>query len=323
MKKLICMLLAFALVFSLAACGPKTPVEDPSTESSTDAPTENEQPSESEPAVESPMTYFLLSYSDAESAKSLTAYDNEDGTAHVEYVGAEKKIGDLDAAVLESIAVELLKTDLPGMNGMEEYAEGEANASIYIQYADGNMITANFGGVVPQEFMDGYAAMEACFQTLTAELAVYVPELMIMGEVNPDGLAAMQEIMNGTGFTDLDNYSVSDVALDEYFGDTVGLSGKDGIANATYCSAMMMTTPYSIVIVTVEDAASIDAVRADFAANIDWQKFVCVMPTDALVAQKGNMVLFLMGSDALFESTKTAIENSGWENIEGFVNPDM
>lgn len=322
MKKLICLLLALCMLFSFAACKDTTkePVDEPSS-STTEEPSQSE--TEEQPVVESPMTYFMLSYSDAEGAKYLTAYDNEDGTAHVEYAGAEKKIGELDAAVLENIAVELLKTDLTGMNGMEEYTEGEANASIYIQYADGNMIMANFGGVVPQEFMDGYAAMDTCFQTLTAELAVYVPELKIVGEVNPDGLAAMQEIMNGTGFSDLDDYSVSDVALDEFFGGTVGLSGSTGIANATLCSAMILTNPYSIVIVTVEDAASIDAVRADFAADIDWQKFVCVMPTDALIAQKGNMVLFFMGSDALFESTKTAIETSGWENVEGITNPDM
>lgn len=324
MKKLICMLLAFALVFSLAACGPKDPVEDPATEPSTDAPSENEQPTENEqPAFESDITYFQLSYMEGENIKNLTAYPNEDGTAYVEFVGTEKKIGNLDVSVLETIADELAKTALPALNGMSEYAEGDVYASMYISFADETMLSADFGGTAPQEFIDGYAAMEACFAALTADLAVYVPELGVMGEVNPDGLAAMQEIMNGTGFTDLDNYSVSDVALDEYFADTVGLTGSTGIANATLCSAMMMTTPYSLVIVTLEDAANIDAVRADFAANINWQKFVCVIPSDALIAQKGNMVLFLMGSDALFESTKTAIENAGWLEIEGFTNPDM
>ena len=241
----------------------------------------------------------------------------------MEFVGTEKKVGDLDASILDTIASELAKTALASMNGTSEYADGMAYASLYVSFADETMLTADFSGVVPQEFTDSYNAMEACFQTLTAELAVYVPELMVMEGVNPDGLAAMQEIMNGTGFTDLDQYSVSDVALDEFFGDAVGLSASTGIANATYCSAMMMTTPYSLVIVTLEDAANIDAVRADFAANINWQKFVCVIPSDALIAQKGNMVLCLMGSDALFESTKTAIENAGWENVEGFTNPEL
>ena len=324
MKKLICMLLALIMVFSLVACGPKAPVEEPATEPSTDAPVENEQPSENDqPAFESAITYFQLSYMDAEGSKSLTAYPHEDGTAHVEFVGAEKKIGDVDASVMETVAAELAKTALPSLNGMSEYADGDVYASMYVSFADETMLSADFGGVAPQEYMDGYAAMEACFEALTAELAVYVPQLMVMGEVNAEGLAAMQEIMNGTGFTDLDSYSVSDIPLDEYFADSVGLSSSTGIANATYCSAMMMTTPYSLVIVNVEDAANIDAVRADFAANINWQKFVCVIPSDALIAQKGNMVLLLMGSDALFESTKTAIENAGWEAIEGFTNPDM
>lgn len=324
MKKLISLLLALTLVFSLVACGPKTPDEEPSTEPSTDAPSESEQPSENDqPAFESAITYFTLSYTDDTATKYLTAYPNEDGTAYVEFVGTEKKAGNLDASILDTIAAELAKTTLPAMNGQSEYADGTAFASMYISFADETMLSADFSGVIPQEFTDGYAAMEACFQTLTADMEVYVPELMVMEGVNPDGLAAMQEIMNGTGFTDLDQYAVSDVALDEYFGDTVGLSGSTGIVNATQCSAMMMTTPYSLVIVTLEDAANIDAVRADFAANINWQKFVCVIPSDALIAQKGNMVLFLMGSDMLFESTKTAIENAGWENVEGFTNPEL
>ena len=324
MKKLISLLLALTLVFSLVACGPKTPDEEPSTDPSTEAPTETEQPSENDqPAFESAITYFQLSYMEGETIMSLTAYPNEDGTAYVEFVGTEKKVGSLDASVMETIAAELAKTALPSMNGMSEYAEGDVYASMYVSFADETMLNADFTGAVPQEFTDSYNAMEACFQTLTADLDVYVPELGVMGEVNPDGLAAMQEIMNGTGFTDLDQYAVSDVALDEYFGDTVGLSASTGIANATLCSAMMMTTPYSLVVVTLEDAANIDAVRADFAANINWQKFVCVIPSDALIAQKGNMVLCLMGSDALFESTKTAIENAGWENIEAIANPDM
>ena len=313
MKKLICLLLALAMVFSLVACGNK-PVEEPATEPATETPTENEAP-----AFESEITYFTISYGSV----SISAYPNEDGTIHVEYYGAEKKIGDLDASAMDTIAAELAKTALPSLNGLAEYTDGDNYGGFYISFADETMLTGDFGGATPEGFEESFVAMEACIVALTADLPVYVPELQVMDGVNADALTAVQEIMNGTGFTDLDNFSVSDVALDEYFGDTVGLTGAEGIANATLCSAMMMTTPYSLAIVTLEDAANADAVCADFAANINWHKFVCVTPTDAIIAVNGNMVLCLMAADELFASTKTAIENAGWEVVEAISNPDM
>ena len=80
-------------------------------------------------------------------------------------------------------------------------------------------------------------------------------------------------------------------------------------------------TPYSMVIATLDDGMDVQTVRHDFLNNLDWQKWVCVMPTGALIAQKGNMVLCLMGADALFAQTVQAVTDCGWENLESVDSP--
>ena len=98
-----------------------------------------------------------------------------------------------------------------------------------------------------------------------------------------------------------------------------GLTSAEGLTNATTAASMMMTTPYAFNMVTVADAATIDAVVADFEANIDWQKWVCVVPTNALIATKDNMVLCMLGSGDQFELTLGGIVDSGW-TVVGQVN---
>jgi hypothetical protein len=86
---------------------------------------------------------------------------------------------------------------------------------------------------------------------------------------------------------------------------------------------MMMTTAFSLVVVTVEDEANIGAVRADFEANMDWRKWVCVQPTGAVIAQKGNMVICVMTMDETYSQVKGAINASGWTEVATFENPDL
>jgi hypothetical protein len=51
-------------------------------------------------------------------------------------------------------------------------------------------------------------------------------------------------------------------------------------------------------------------------------KWVCVAPTDALVAVKDNMVLCLIGADQLFELTSAGVEAAGWTVVETLENPN-
>lgn len=331
-KKIITCLLCLALVLSMAACGSSgTSTPDASTPTSAPEaqPTPEAQPEQPEtPEASLPegtyVSYFSLYLSEtSDSYKSITANDDFMGGAYVEYIGDFKKVGTFDFAVLEQIASELAASGLMELNGVDEYADGEAYASMYIELSDGSFLTAGYSGVIAEEFIAAFNAMDEYFQTLTAELEEYVPQAQVMGEVDADLLAAMQEIVNNSGMDGLDALAISDIALDEYFAFTAGLSSTDGITAGASCAAMMMTTPYSLVIVKLDDAANIGAVRGDFEASLDWQKWVCVIPSNALIAEKDNMVLCLMGSEGMFALTASAIEDAGWGNISRIDNPDM
>lgn len=322
-KNLVVCMLTLALVLSMAACGSS----NNGSSAGSSAPETESTPTPEAPVieeVENPVSYFSLYMSEnAESYMSMSAYDDGMGGAYIEYTGEIKKVGTLDTIVLHGIAAALEESGLAQLNGQSEYAEGEAMASMYVEYADGSTLSADFTGLIADEFTAGFEAMDAYFQALTADMPEYVPQAQVMGEVDADVLAAMQEILNNSGMEGLDMLAISDIAMDEYFAYTAGLSSSEGIANGTSCSAMMMTTPYSLVIVTVEDANSIDSVRADFESSLDWMKWVCVIPSNALIAENGNMVLCLMGSDTMYTQTAASIEAAGWSNIATFDNPDM
>lgn len=252
----------------------------------------------------------------------LMAYPNEDGTVYVEYVGDVKKIGtNMDAAVLERITEAVVQSGLVQLNGRNEYVDAGPVGSAYLEFSDGSYISVSFTGHVPQEYMDAYAQLDACFQAVTADLDAYVPVPVVMDGVDEAALAELLQILENTGIKELDMFSIGDVLKDDAFAYVMGLSSADGIAVGTSCSAMMITTPYSMVIATLEEGADVQTVRNDFMTNLDWQKWVCVMPTGALVAQKGNMVICLMGADDWYQRTVQAIADCGWENLEAVDSP--
>ena len=252
----------------------------------------------------------------------MMAYPNDDGTASVEYVGDVKKIGaNMDGKVLEEVAAAVIQSGIAALNGQNIYLDGDAMGSAYVEYTDGTIIGIGYSGEIPQAYVDAYNGLDAVFQTLTADLEVYVPAPVVGDGVDEAALAELLSILEATQIYDLDMFQISDVAKDDVFTLVMGLSSAKGIVSGTNCAAMMMTTPYSMVIATLEDGMDIQAVRADFVNNLDWQKWVCVMPTGALVAQKGNMVLCVMGADEMFTQTVQAVTECGWEDLEAIDSP--
>ena len=320
-KRILSLVLLFALL--LSACGkPAAPAETttPHTEAATEPTVGVTAPAE----VENPVTFFSLSLGENyDKIQSLTAYANEDGTVHVEYVGDEKKVGDFDPIFFHGIAAAFEASGLAALNGQDVYAEGDANGSMYVEFADGTAATVGYSGSIPEAYTQGYAAMDAYFQSLVVNLPVYVPQPLVMGEVEPALLDAMTQILNGAGIENLDTFAISQLPLDDTFSFAAGLSGTDGITGAVSCAPMMMTTAYSLVIVTVEDASKAEAVAADFESNLDWRKWVCVAPSNALLARKDNMVLCLMAGGDLFGQTQLGIEAAGWTVTKTLKNPDM
>lgn len=316
-KKCICLLCVLALAISLAACGKE---EKPTQ--TTAAPTDPVN-TQTLPAAEVPVDFMIITMNETvDKYVYMTAEKSEDGTARIEYDGQEKKVGHLEETSLYTLASALEYCGLAAQNGRSEFTEGEAAGSIFVSFADGSSIAADFTGTLPREFVDGYRFMEKQFQELTADLPVYVPQAEVMGRVDETALGEMQEILNHSGMKNLDGLMIEDIPVDEYFAGAVGLSGSDGIANATRCSAMMMTTPYSLVIVTLEDVRDAESVAKDFEASLDWQKWVCVSPEYTLIALKGNMVLCLMGSETMFAQTASSAKNAGWTEIKTLKNPN-
>jgi hypothetical protein len=319
-KRIFCAVLMAALL--LTACAPAAPAQ--TTAAPTEAATQPTVAVTTPAEVENPVTFFSLSLGENyDTIYSITAFSNEDGTVHVEYVGTEKKVGDLDASCFNGISAAFAATELASLTGQDVYEEGDANGSMYVEFADGTAATVGYSGQIPEAYTQGYAAMDAYFQTLVADLPVFVPQPLVMGDVDPALLETMTRMLNSTGIVNLDAFSISQLPLDDTFGFAAGLSGTDGITSSVSCAPMMMTTAYSLVIVTLEDAANAEAVANDFENTMDWRKWVCVAPSNALLAQKDNMVLCLMASDDLFTQTRQGMEADGWTVTKTLENPDM
>lgn len=321
MKRILALLLALMLVFSCTACSAQP--ADGTTQSAATEQTEPEvNATLPQVTVENPATYFSLSISDDSGEyRALTAYDDGQGMAYLEYVGDIRKVATFDLSVLHAITAELENSGLVQLNGTNAEGEGGTYASMYVSYADEGYLGAGYTGTVAQEFMDGYEIMDAYFQALMAAVPEYVPQPAVMGEVNADALAAVMEVLENSGMEPLDMFVISDVPTTDVY--TAGLTDAAGITNITSCGPMMMATAYSFVIATVEEESAIDAVRQDFADNLDWNRWVCVSAETALIAQKDNMVVCVMASGDLYQKTADAIVNAGWTQVETVENPAM
>ncbi len=350
-KKKWALLMAASMVLTCTACNSdtkttkeqeketeKTTVEETTVEETTVEETTVEETTEAETEVESEIvteeeteaeagtiTYFSLTMGTSDAMKSMNVYDNGDGTIYVDYNGEERKIGYLDDDLFEEITNEFAKTGLEELNGESVYEEGDELASMYIAYDNDTYVMADYSGEIAEVFISGYEAMDEYFQILTEDIPVYIPQPMVMGEVDEDALAAITAVLEASGIENVDSLAISDVPIDDNFGITMGLSKTDGIVSGTSCSTMMMAQAYSFVIATVEDEKDIAAVRKDFEKNLDenWNKWVCVSASDAMIAQQDNMVLCLMGFEDMFDMTAEGIEESGWTEIETFENPNM
>ena len=326
-KQISAFLLALIMVLSFAACANEE-VTPTTTEPATTAP-ETTVPDTTvaeggENVLNADITYLTLNLSgDGENILSLTAYPNEDGTYFVEYIGEVRKQATVDATVMEAIKGGVEASGLLALNGAEEYGEGPAFASFYMSLSDETYYSANYGGEIPEEFALNYTAMDILFQTLLAEVPEYVPQPLVQGEIAESDRAAIDGILEHMTLAMPDSYAISGIAMDEYFAYTMGLTNVENVQSGVQFSSMMMTSAYSLSIVTLADGAAIEDVTADFETSIDWTKWVCVQPDAACVAVKDNQALCLMGAGDDYSMSKTAIEAAGWTIVTTLENPNL
>ena len=323
MKKILSLLLAL-LVLTGCAADTNTPgTTGPEQESQTTT-TTTAAPDPNAPQASDFFTYFSLSLgTDYEHIRSLTAYPNEDGSLHVEYVGEIKKVGDMDASAAKTIMEAFADSGLKELHGQDVYEEGEANGSMYITLNDTDYLGASFSGSVPQAYTYGYAVMDICFMELTKDLAEYVPQPVVNEGISQEDLAVINGIIAHMKLDTPDAYMISPVPKDEYMAFTLGVSEDAPVVRGISFSAMMMTTPYSLNIAVLEEGADVSAVCEDFKTCLDWGKWVCVIPESAMIATKDGMVLCLMGSGILFSDSVAAIAADGWTEVESLKNPAL
>jgi hypothetical protein len=319
MKKTFLIIWATLMILGLIACGETAPEQTQPESSETTSPAPDvPDGNQSQQMPDGIPNYFQISIADENGGyKALTAYEDGTGKVTVDYQSDIRKVTTMDISVMDQIAAELAKSGLMALNGENIYEEnGLASASMYVAYADGDFLGAGYSGTIPQAFVDGYDAMDAWFRILLTDVPEYVPRPAVIGDVDSEVLAELEAILNASGMEPLDMFAISDVPKDEYFAMTLGLSGGDGIINGTSCGPVMSATAFSCVIVTLEDEGKISDVQKDFAANVDWNKWVCVSADAAMIARKGNMVLCLVGSAELYQKTANAIMASGWTTME-------
>lgn len=310
MKKIIALLMTLVLL-SLTACTNAEPA-------ATAATTQPTEPVE-QVTVENPLKSLYLSLNTENGEYFyLNAFDDGTGGVQVEMQADVRKVATMEAWVLHGITKALSESGLEALNGKNMTADGMAGCSVFGEYADGSILGASTTGQLTAEFTDGYAAMEEYFRRLLQATPVYVPQPMVQGDVDEAQKQEILTVLNGSGIDALDGFVLSAVAKDAFMGHTLGMRDTTHVVSATNCSHMIQPYAYSLVIVQVDDSANIDAVRKDLAENLNWAKWVCVTASDAVIAQKGDLVLCLMGGGDAFEGTKQSIENAGWEAIQAY-----
>ena len=163
----------------------------------------------------------------------MMAYPNDDGSVYVEYVGDVKKIGtNMDGKVLESVTAAVIRSGIADLNGQNIYLDGGAVGSAYVEYTDGTVIGIGYSGEIPEEYLTVYNALDMAFQTLTAELEVYVPVPLVGDGVDETALAELMAILEATQIRELDMFQIADVTKDDTFSLVMGLSSAEGIATA-------------------------------------------------------------------------------------------
>lgn len=319
MKQILAFILAALLLLSCTACGAQKPDPTEPTTAPTEPTTEATEPTTGE-MTDRTATYIQLSINEEDGTYIyLTAYDDGEGQAYVEWSGEQRKISSFEMAVLDDIAAEV-EQNLKALNDQHVYEDGMASASMYVGYSDESSLAADFSGTVPQEFRDGYAAVEAYFRQLMADVPVYVPRPVVDGEPNPDALKEMEAILDASGAEPLDMFTIADVPMDDSFTAMMGLSKTDGIAAGLSCSPMMSAVAFSCMIAVADSEDAVDDIAKDFAANIQWNRWICVSATDAMIATKGTLVLCLVTSGDLYTQISTAAENAGWTVAQTLTN---
>lgn len=308
MKRILAALVAGLMTLSLAACGSSA------SNSNNDA-------------SKNPIKSFSASYGET---MDDTVYVNifpaeTEGKFMLDYTSADKmERGTVDESLLNTLTELYAKSDLASLNEKNEYGDGDASASMSLEFADGSMFSCAFGGEIPEQFVTGYKAMEEAILSAMETMEPYRVEVPFDEAVNADAKAELEALFAHLGNQALENTMATNLPSDdENYIYSAGIEANADIASTTVVQNMMGTIPHSMILFQLNDGADAAALQNTLMEKADWRKWVCVSPDVALTASKGNNVLFVMTLSDINAELTPALEAEGWTINATAENPDL
>ena len=308
MKRVLAALVAGVMALSLVACG------------SSASNSNNAEPSKN------PITAFSASYGETmDDTIFINIFPAEtEGKFMLDYNSAtEMSKGTVDEALLNNLTALYEKSELATLNEKNEYGDGEASASMSLEFADGSMFSCAFGGEIPELFVTNFKAMDEAVKSAMETMEPYRAEVPFSDDVNADAKAELESIFAHLSNLALENNTAANLPSDdENYAYSTGIEANADIASTTVVQNMMGTLAHSMVLFQLNDGADADALQNTLMENADWRKWVCVAPDVALTAAKGNNVLFVMTLSDIQAELVPALEAEGWTITATAENPD-
>lgn len=308
MKRILAALVAGLMTLSLAACG-------------------NSASNSNNDASKNPIKSFSASYGET---MDDTVYVNifpaeTEGKFMLDYTSADKmERGTVDESLLNTLTELYAKSDLASLNEKNEYGDGDASASMSLEFADGSMFSCAFGGEIPEQFVTGYKAMEEAILSAMETMEPYRAEVPFDEAVNADAKAELEALFAHLSNQALENTMATNLPSDdENYIYSAGIEANADIASTTVVQNMMGTIPHSMVLFQLNDGADAAALQNTLMEKADWRKWVCVSPDMALTASKGNNLLFVMTLSDINAELTPALEAEGWTINATAENPDL
>lgn len=263
-------------------------------------------------SVDDPVVYFSLKvWSPGDYEQSLSTGINDEDKDVARYAVDERKEGEVDAAFFRALTLALEESGLRAFDGANT-SGGSEYATFRVTFASGASWSGNFMGQVPEAFYGAFDKLDAFFKEQLAELPALHTEVSVLDGADEALTAQAQRLVGGV--VHLETLQIAGVEPGAGVAWRLGLSDDSDIAAGVACSPNMDTEPYLLSLVRLRAGTDAGGVTENFAASLDWERWVCVAPHFAWIGVKDDMVLCVMGNVDAAETARAALAD-GWSEI--------
>ncbi len=254
-----------------------------------------------------PVTYALLRVQrPGESDRVLNVWTEEEG-AGVSCQTDSRKEGVFEADALSAVAAALEEAGMGRFDGTNETGDEGGSAQMQVEFESGETWSADWSGIVPEDFEAAFEEAAEFFEALTAEMPDYEMTFRLEGSVDPALMEEIRAIYGGT-------VSFSELWVGDAGGENaarLSLPDTSPVLAAAICAPETGAEPYELQIVRLAPGEDPEDVAKSFEENVDWDKWVCVAPNTGWIGIKGDMVLCALGNSDATDTAKSAREQ-GW-----------